>query len=81
MLLSSYFRLVFIVGMSTSPNQALAHHAPPLVPKEGGVIFQIGKDDKFRIEFNPRGLKADGVSKNSNALLTWPAMPHGSPHA
>ena len=55
MVLSSFVRLVIIAGIGTSLNQAVAQDAPPLVPNEEGVIFQIGKDDKFRIEFNPGG--------------------------
>ncbi len=55
MIFSSFFRLVIIAGMSVSLNPALAQDAPPLVPNQDGVIFQIGKDDKFRVEFKSGG--------------------------
>ena len=55
MLLTPFFWLGTVLCMSLTLSQALAQDAPPLVPNEEGVFFQIGKDDKFRIEFKAEG--------------------------
>jgi hypothetical protein len=55
MLRSQVIQFATVIFMSTSINPAFAQDAPPLVPNEDGVLFQIGKNDKFRIEFKAGG--------------------------